>query len=187
MISQETLQEHQQGDDMEHGILISHCIGRIASSGHGGEVMVEFNGTEPCAAKLLAGMDRSKLIKPESAGRDVLLVFEQGDPARPIIIGLMEDPLEHLVTMEVSPRLSPPPLTGGGKGEGEAFTESHPPKEALIDGKRITIEAREEIILKCGDGSITIRKDGKIIIKGTHLLSRSSGPIRVKGARVDIN
>ena len=115
-------------------------------------------------AKLLAGLNHCELTRPESAGRQVLIVFEQGDPDRPLIIGLMDDPLERIVTMEVSP-----------------------PKEALIDGKRVTIEAQEEIVLKCGSGSITIRKDGKIIIKGTHLLSRSSGPIRIKGASVNIN
>jgi hypothetical protein len=49
------------------------------------------------------------------------------------------------------------------------------------------LEAQEEIVLKCGEGSITLRKDGKIIIKGTHLLSRASGPNRIKGGSVQIN
>ena len=60
-------------------------------------------------------------------------------------------------------------------------------KDILIDGKQITIEAESEILLKCGKGSILIRKDGKIILKGTDLLSRSSGRQRIKGSSVSIN
>jgi hypothetical protein len=120
-------------------------------------------------ARSVSGVSRSELVKPENHGRDVLLLFEVGDPNRPIIIGLMEDPLERLVSMEVAPK----PVDQ--------------PKEVVVDGKRVTIEAEEEVVLKCGAGSITLRKDGKIIIKGTHLLSRSSGPNRIKGGSVNIN
>ena len=45
----------------------------------------------------------------------------------------------------------------------------------------------KEIVLECGEGSITIRKDGKIVIKGTHLLSRAAGVNRIKGGQVNIN
>lgn len=169
MISRETLKENQQGDDMLHGVLTSPCIGRLAAPSKAGEILVEVDGCITKVAKLLSGLNRVELSKPESAGREVLLVFEQGDPERPIIIGLIEDPLENLVSLEIPKE------------------DIKRPKDALIDGKRVTIEAEEEVVLKCGDGSITIRKDGKIIIKGTHLLSRSSGPIRVKGANVNIN
>jgi hypothetical protein len=92
-------------------------------------------------------------------------MFEQGDPGKPIILGLLADPLEEVI----------------------ALTEHEEPKEVLLDGKRITLEAQEEIQLKCGEGSITLRKDGKIIIKGTHLLSRSTGSNRIKGGSVQIN
>lgn len=57
----------------------------------------------------------------------------------------------------------------------------------MVDGKRVVIEAQEEIELKCGQGSITIRKDGKIVVKGTNLLSRSSGPNRIKGGSINLN
>ena len=56
-----------------------------------------------------------------------------------------------------------------------------------VNGRKILIEADEEIQLKCGKGVITVDNNGKIIVKGTHLLSRSSGPQRIKGASVSIN
>lgn len=155
-------------DGVLHNQFLSPRIGRLAAIGPAGEILVEYEGSTR-VARSVSGVSRSELIKPENRGRDVLLLFEVGDPNRPIIIGLMDNPLEHLVSMEVAPK------------------PADPPKEIAVDGKRVTIEAEEEVVLKCGLGSITLRKDGKIIIKGTHLLSRSSGPIRVKGARVDIN
>jgi hypothetical protein len=155
------------GETLRNEVL-SPRVGRLAASGAEGQVFVECNGVAK-AARLLSGMSRNELAKAENRGRGVLLIFEEGDADRPIIVGLMEDPLDGLVSMEVP-----------------AEASSHP-TEAKVDGKRVTIEAQEEIVLKCGSGSITLRKDGKIVIKGTHLLSRSSGPIRVKGARVDIN
>ncbi len=53
--------------------------------------------------------------------------------------------------------------------------------------EQVVIEAGAELVLKCGDGTISVRKDGKVVVRGTHLLSRSSGPIRLKGGHVEIN
>ncbi len=145
------------------------CIGRLAGTNGQRDVLVEYEGRNPVAAKLIAGMDRNELIREENRSRAVLIVFEKGDPGRPIIVGLMEDPLESMVTLDV------------------ATDEAKELKDVLVDGKRITIEAEDEIMLKCGKGSILIRKDGKIVIKGTDLLSRSSGRQRVRGASVTIN
>lgn len=144
-------------------------VGRLTVSGESGEIMVEFNGGSPKIARLLGGLNRKELGKKESLGREVLLVFEKGDPDRPIIVGLIGDFLEDIIFMETNEH------------------DSHEPKEALVDGKRVTLEAKEEVVLKCGKGSITIRKDGKIVIRGTHLLSRSSGPQRIKGSSISIN
>lgn len=57
----------------------------------------------------------------------------------------------------------------------------------VINGKKLTLEADQEIELKCGKGAIVIRKDGKILIRGTNLVSRSSGANKIKGASVAIN
>lgn len=56
-----------------------------------------------------------------------------------------------------------------------------------INGKRISIEAEEELTIKCGKGSILIDKQGKIVVRGTNLISRSSGNHKIKGASVSIN
>ncbi len=53
--------------------------------------------------------------------------------------------------------------------------------------EKLVIEAEREIVIKCGEGSITVSADGKIAIKGTHLLSRATGINKIKGGSVAIN
>ena len=43
------------------------------------------------------------------------------------------------------------------------------------------------VTLKCGDGSIAMRRDGKILIKGLDLVSHAARTNRVKGGSVAIN
>ncbi len=140
-------------------------IGRLVGTTASGDIAVRIGTGSPTPARLMAGVRRSVLSQPRMKDREVLVVFEQGDPAKPVILGLLADPLEEVI----------------------ASSESHEPQEVMLDGKRVTLEAQEEVVLKCGEGSITLRKDGKIIIKGTHVLSRASGSNRIKGGSVQIN
>jgi len=39
--------------------------------------------------------------------------------------------------------------------------------EARVDGKRVVLEGNDEVVLKCGEASITLRRDGKIILRGS--------------------
>ncbi len=164
--------QNQHTDDMvtmTQFASMAPCIGRIVGANEQSDVLVEFEGCEPRAAKLVAGLNKIDLIKKEYKGREVLLIFEKGNPDYPIITDLMADPFEGLLSLELP----------GDQNES--------PDDILIDGKHITIEAEDEVEIKCGKGSILIQKDGKIIIKGTHFLSRSSGPQRIKGSSVSIN
>jgi hypothetical protein len=52
---------------------------------------------------------------------------------------------------------------------------------------RIEIQAGKEMVLKCGPASITLTKDGRIVIRGADVLTRSSGSNRIKGGSVHIN
>lgn len=142
--------------------------GRVAAS-RDGQVMVEFDEAGPRAARVLSGPDGDELVRPENCGQEVLLLFQDGDPDRPIVVGRL----------------------GGAAAEALSLLRERPDpgraRNVVVDGDRVKIVADKEIVLECGEGSITIRKDGKIVVKGTHLLSRSKGPHRIKGARVDIN
>lgn len=94
-------------------------------------------------------------------GREVVLMFENGNPHRPIVIGKMQ----------------PPSTTD----------KSHPKVSVVLDGERLLLQADREIVFKCGKASITLTRAGKILIRGAYLLSRSSGVNRIKGGSVQIN
>ena len=100
----------------------------------------------------------------EQIGSHVVVLFDQGDPRRPIIVGVLHDSSSR-------------PAAG--------LTAS--PLSAQIDDQKVVLTAEREIVLKCGDASITLTRAGKVLIKGTYVLSRSSGYNKIKGAAVDIN
>ena len=51
----------------------------------------------------------------------------------------------------------------------------------------LKVESRRELIIECGKSKIALRADGRIEIRGGHLISRSSGPNKIKGGSVHIN
>lgn len=132
--------------------------------------MVKCMDLEPKPTRLLAGVNRHELLKKESEGREVLVIFVNGNPDEPVIIGMFENVLENLVCMDFE---NPQP-------------EENKPIETFVDGKHM-ITAENELILTCGKGSIIIEKDGKIILKGTEILSRASGANKIKGSIVELN
>jgi uncharacterized protein (DUF2345 family) len=59
--------------------------------------------------------------------------------------------------------------------------------EADVDGRRVKIVARDQIVLECGEASITLHRNGRIVIKGTYVETASEGTNRIKGGQVRIN
>ena len=51
----------------------------------------------------------------------------------------------------------------------------------------VVLEARQSLTLRVGDGSITIREDGRILIKGKDLVSHAKRMNRIRGGSVQIN
>ena len=59
--------------------------------------------------------------------------------------------------------------------------------ETKVDSETLTLTANREIVIRCGEASITLTRAGKILLRGKYLLSRSSGVNRIKGGSVQIN
>jgi len=104
-------------------------------------------------ARCLATVDTSKV------GREVALMFENGDPRKPILVGVLHRP---------------------GKPEPRAL-------HVQMDGETIQLTGRKEIVLRCGKASITLTSAGKVLLRGCYVSTRSSGVNRIKGGSVQIN
>lgn len=98
-------------------------------------------------------------LSREDIGTQVALMFVGGDPSQPLVIG----------------RIQRLPQT------------AQPVAVAHIDGERLEFSAEKEIVLRCGKASITLTREGKVIVRGTYLSSRSTGVNRIKGGSVQIN
>jgi hypothetical protein len=56
-----------------------------------------------------------------------------------------------------------------------------------VDGTRVRVTARDEVVIACGKASITLRRNGRVVIRGTHVETLSSGTNRIKGGQVRVN
>ncbi len=93
------------------------------------------------------------------------LVFEcQGSWPRRVLAGLLRDRVSEAA------RTAPP---------GEIAVE--------VDGATVRLNAQKEIVLRCGNASLSLRQDGRVVLSGTYVLSTSQGPNKIKGATIALN
>ena len=146
-------------------------VGTIVKVDENGGVFVDFPGNPEgsVAARLASSFGVKKLKRAVATGQEVLLAFENNDPRLPIVI----DSLCNEVTQTM--------------GSQAIALQTKDLDEILVDGKRVTFDAKEEIVLRCGKASITLTRAGKVLIRGAYLLSRSSGVNRIKGGVVHVN
>lgn len=51
----------------------------------------------------------------------------------------------------------------------------------------LTLEATESLTLKCGEASVDLRADGKVMVRGEDVLLRAKGTQRIRAGTVSIN
>ena len=145
------------------GVVIGTLIGFQDSGGP----LVDFPANT--SGKPLPARTTATLPK-DAIGREVALLFEGGDPNKPLVVGLIEHP--EIPSSEVPENVEDKPGA---------------PVEIVQDGERVVFNAEKEIVLRCGKASITLTSAGKILLRGAYLLNRSSGVNRIKGGSVQIN
>jgi len=156
-----------QGEGKDRGNMSSVVIGQLKDITNQSQPLVDFPGNpdlDPVPARSTVQLGKSHL------GQNVVLVFDQGDRRKPIVMGIL-----------YSSDNKPPESSKDEKAE------QMEPTTVEVDGERLLFTAKKEIVLKCGKASITLTKAGKILIRGAYLLSRSSGVNRVKGGSVQLN
>lgn len=167
------------------GIIV---LGFVVDLDDQGRPRVDFNGN-PSPVPLVA-LTTSPINKGHIS-KQVALLFNNGDLSQPVIMGFIHNPLDELLeNFELAP--SEYNITDGGEEvpkEAPKQTEikRQDDNQVYVDGKQVCIEGAEEVTFKCGKASITLMKSGKILIRGTYLLSRSTGVNRILGGSVQVN
>jgi Domain of unknown function (DUF6484) len=122
--------------------------------------LVDFDGNPrgPVRARATTTGARLQSKAPNAAGQEIVLLVDSRSGRPPILLGFLQ------------------PLAGGASE-----------LEARVDGRRVELEGRDEIVLRCGEASITLRRNGRIVIKGIQVETRAAGVNRIKGGSVSIN
>jgi hypothetical protein len=123
-----------------------------------GFVLVSWGGATKVRAAIAADASHQALLRAIEARAPVLLEFLDGDPAQPVIIGLLRDRLDVDVA---DPR--------------------------VVTEHLIELSASHELSLRCGESAVELHQDGRVVIRGTDIQSVSTGTNAIKGAYVELN
>jgi len=176
--SEELLEESKPSPRIAPGEII---LGELLGFNDSGEPQVIYPGAD---GNVLSAMSTIE-ITHEHKGRQLALLFTNGDFSKPVIIGLIYNPLlDILNNVEF---VTEPEEPAEQVSKEPDIAENVSPNTAYIDGNRVVLEGKEEIVLKCGEASITLTKAGKILIRGKYLLNRSTGVNRIMGGSVQVN
>ena len=151
-------------------------VGRLLPGSTPVAPLVDFagNGAGPLRARATAVLDAAAIDRAVVTGQGATLVFENGDPRLPIVTGLVQTdqsatPFQELLVA------------------GRPAATNRLKVEARLDGERVVLEGKNEIVLKCGEASITLRRDGKMVLRGAYIETYAKGVNRIKGGSVKIN
>jgi hypothetical protein len=173
-------------------------VGWLAAGSRPGALVVDYEGNSsgPLVARSVLALDEAAIVGALRLRQAVVLLFENGDVRLPIVVGLIApDPGAALLGTLLTARPAAAPAPGGepvvaaapAPAPAVAPASVAPALEARVDGRRVIIEGQDEVVLKCGDAIITLRRDGKLILRGTYVETHAKGVNRIKGGSVKIN
>jgi hypothetical protein len=123
----------------------------------------------PDAGRVLARLGiectAERMAQAIEQSQSAVLAFEDGDESRPIVLGIIN-------------AFSPTAAETARNGVVV---------EADADGQRVRLQAQQEVVLQCGLSSITLKRNGKVVIRGSYVETHASGTNRIKGGNVRVN
>lgn len=130
-------------------------------------------------------------VQPRHVGRQVALMFTHGVKPKPILMGFIHSPLQQVLDVVLENTIGKHQQDESVFSETSVVTtravQKNSESSIFIDGKQLVLEGQEEIVLRCGDASITLDRTGKISIRGKYVLSRATGVNRILGGSVQVN
>lgn len=139
------------------------ALGKLSAFAENGDALVDIEnfGLQKIVAHTLIELNHSHIAQ------QVALGFQAGDPYRPTILGLLHQAAPLADTADDTPALQ------------ELVISQH--------GKRIVIEAEQELELRCGEAVILLTADGHIQLRGGYITSHADATQRIRGGSVQIN
>jgi len=115
-------------------------------------------------------MNTVATLGPEHVGKQVALLFVNGDLHQPIIMGVICSPDDIKANVRAAAALPTPNVA-----------------DPTDEPKHLKLSAQDSIELQCGNASLTLNRTGKILLRGQYIASRSAGMNIVKGSTIKIN
>jgi hypothetical protein len=138
-------------------------IGSVARCDDAGVWVAVPGGAGPVLARAMLPAGALPVRLAPRPGQPVVLLLDPAAGGAPVLLGLLQ-PLGAEATA---------PAVGEGV-------------RARIDG-RLELDARDEIVLRCGEATIVLRANGRVVVRGAYVETRARGTNRIKGGSVSIN
>jgi hypothetical protein len=135
------------------------------------------------------GQIRQGLVSELLPTGEVLVTLPRERSSRKVVCNFLEISDRPALSLEIGDRvlvLMPQGLGEEGCVLGRIGIYQGADAE-YAEPKHIVIEAKKELKLKCGDSSIELRRDGKLLIKGVDVVANAKRTNRIKGGSVQIN
>ncbi|MER8947225.1 DUF6484 domain-containing protein [Mesorhizobium sp. M0959] len=97
-------------------------------------------------------------LSSDMIGCEVALLFQEGDPRKPLIVGRIVEPDRAKMALPV-----------------------------IRDEQRVQVTAADRLELRCGKATILMEADGRITIRGAQITSHASGAQRIRGGSINLN
>lgn len=144
-------------------------------------------------------------------GHEVMVGFIDGDPDRPIITGSVynaNNTAPYALPDEKTKGTIRSQFVGGGGYNELSFDDKQGAEQIYLQGdkdlkvvikndatteignidtvkaKQVVIEAQEQLSLKVGTATVTLKNDGSITIKGLNLTTEASAELKLKGVNI---
>jgi hypothetical protein len=122
------------------------------------------DGEAAVAIAIAVALSDEELVRAAWLGQRALVMRGEADPTRLTLVGLVRE------------RVATAAQTAALNGVS-----------VKVDGEQVHLTAQKSIELRCGKARLLLRKDGHIEMSGTHLLTRSRGAVKIKGATIALN
>lgn len=132
-------------------------LGRIVACDDEGVLIVLPHAEKPQRAQTLCALSDADV------GRSCAVLFTDGDPTRPLLMGCIVDAVDN---SQCAPE---------------------PAREVHVNGEKVVIEADTELELRCGESVILLQHNGVIEIRGNYVTSHATATQRIRGGSVHVN